>query len=94
MSDSDFIIKSINNANWEHELEIVGFDKSYSHKFSDKFMHKNLKIYNLRLKPGDFLGVMLPSESSAPIISFFNYYYFFCLFRAAPEACGNSQARG
>ena len=27
MSDSDFIIKSINNANWEHELEIVGFDK-------------------------------------------------------------------
>ena len=46
MSDSDFIIKSINNANWEHELEIVGFDKSYSHKFSDKFMHKNLKIYN------------------------------------------------
>ena len=55
MSDSDFIIKSINNANWEHELEIVGFDKSYSHKFSDKFMHKNLKIYNLKIAQANIL---------------------------------------
>lgn len=55
MSDSDFIIKSINNANWEHELEIIGFDKSYRHKFSDKFLHKNLKIYNLKIAQANIL---------------------------------------
>ena len=55
MSDSDFIIKSINNANWEHELEIIGFDKSYRYKFSDKFLHKNLKIYNLKIAQANIL---------------------------------------
>lgn len=55
MSNSDFIIKSINNADWEQELEIIGFDKSYRHKFSDKFLHKNLKIYNLKIAQANIL---------------------------------------
>jgi len=48
MTNSGFIIKSITNADWEKELARIGFDKSYRNKFSDKFLHKNLKIYNLK----------------------------------------------
>lgn len=42
-----FIIKPIDNANLEKELEIIGYDKSYRHKMVEKFKYKTLKIYNL-----------------------------------------------
>ena len=47
MTEQNFLIKSISNADWERELELIGFDKSYRHKFVDKFIFRNLKIYDL-----------------------------------------------
>lgn len=47
MTEQKFLIKSISNADWERELELIGFDKSYRHKFVDKFIFRNLKIYDL-----------------------------------------------
>ncbi|MCM1264605.1 MAG: dihydropteroate synthase [Candidatus Gastranaerophilales bacterium] len=47
MVSTRFSIKSINNTNIENELEQIGFDKSYKHKAVDKYIYKNLKIYNL-----------------------------------------------
>ncbi len=47
MTEQKFLIKQIKNADWEKELEIIGFDKSYRNKFTDKFLFKNLKIYDL-----------------------------------------------
>ena len=47
MTEQKFLIKQIKNADWEKELENIGFDKSYRKKFTDKFLFKNLKIYDL-----------------------------------------------
>ena len=47
MTEQKFLIKQIKNADWEKELENIGFDKSYRNKFTDKFLFKNLKIYDL-----------------------------------------------
>ncbi len=45
--DRRFLVKEVKNADWQKELELIGFDKSYRHKASDKFMFKDLKIYSL-----------------------------------------------
>ena len=42
-----FLVKQIVNADWQRELEFVGYDKSYRHKAIDKFLFKNLKIFGL-----------------------------------------------
>lgn len=47
MTEQKFLIKQIKNADWEKELENIGFDKSYRKNFTDKFLFKNLKIYDL-----------------------------------------------
>ena len=47
MTEQKFLIKQIKNADWEKELENIGFDKSYRKKFTGKFLFKNLKIYDL-----------------------------------------------
>ena len=43
----DFFIKELSNTDIETELNLIGFDKSYTHKAKDKFEYKNFKIYNL-----------------------------------------------
>lgn len=45
--DKNFLIKQIKNADWEKELELIGYDKSNYHNATDKFLYKNLKIYDL-----------------------------------------------
>lgn len=55
MTTQQFLIKQIKNADWEKELEIIGFDKTYRHKYTDKFMFKNLKIYNLSTPQANIL---------------------------------------
>ncbi len=55
MENNSFLIKTISNADWEKELEIIGFDKSYIHKATDKFLFKNLKIYNLTTPQANIL---------------------------------------
>lgn len=45
--DNKFVIKTVSNADWEKELELIGYDKSYRHKAVDKFLFKNIKIYGL-----------------------------------------------
>lgn len=47
MSENEFLIKQITNADWIKELEIMGFDKAYYHKGADKLQFRNLKIYDL-----------------------------------------------
>ena len=55
MSEEKFLIKQITNADWEKELELVGFDKSYRHKAVDKLQFKNLKIYDLSTPQANIL---------------------------------------
>lgn len=55
MSEDKFLIKQITNADWEKELELIGFDKSYRHKAIEKLQFKNLKIYDLSLPQANIL---------------------------------------
>lgn len=43
----DFILKEICNADMAKELKDIGFDKSYIHRALNKFIYKNIKIFNL-----------------------------------------------
>lgn len=43
----DFILREIKNTDINHELENIGFDKSYVHKAVEKYNYKNIKIYSL-----------------------------------------------
>ncbi len=43
----DFVLKEINNTEIEKELELIGFDKTYTSKAKNKFEYKNFKIFNL-----------------------------------------------
>lgn len=43
----DFVLKEIVNTDIEKELELIGFDKTYTGKAKDKFEYKNFKIFNL-----------------------------------------------
>lgn len=55
MTSSEFIIKSITNADLEKEIEHIGFDNSYKHRAVDKFLYKNLKIFNLNCAQANIL---------------------------------------
>lgn len=55
MSDHKFLIKQIVNADYEKELEQIGYDSSYRSKAKEKLMFKNLKIYNLSLPQANIL---------------------------------------
>lgn len=55
MSDNKFLIKQIVNADYEKELELIGYDSSYRGKAKEKLMFKNLKIYNLSLPQANIL---------------------------------------
>lgn len=52
---SKFILKEINNADYIKELENIGFDASYRHKAKEKFVYKNIKIYNLTVPQANIL---------------------------------------
>ncbi len=54
MSDK-FLIKQMTNANYDKELELIGFDKSYRHKAINKCFFKNLKIYDLTTPQANIL---------------------------------------
>ena len=47
MSEHEFLIKQVSKSDYEKELELIGYDKSYRHKAVDKLMFRNLKIYDL-----------------------------------------------
>lgn len=51
---SDFILKNVNGC-LEHELESVGFDKSYLNKATEKFKYKNIKIFSLSIPQANIL---------------------------------------
>ena len=51
----DFLVKQIVKADYQKELEAIGFDSSYSHKAVDKFLFKNLKIYALNVQQANIL---------------------------------------
>lgn len=45
---SYFILKNIGeNLNPEKELDTIGFDSAYRKKFTEKFLHQNIKIFGL-----------------------------------------------
>lgn len=50
-----FVLKEINKADYVNELETIGFDASYRHKAKDKFIYKNLKIFNLTVPQANIL---------------------------------------
>lgn len=43
----DFVLREIKNIDINHELENIGFDKSYIYKAAEKYDCKNIKIYSL-----------------------------------------------
>lgn len=51
---SDFIIKNVEGF-LEHELDLIGFDKTYSHKAIEKFKYKNIKIFALSIPQANIL---------------------------------------
>lgn len=51
----DFILKEIINPDIEKELNDIGFDKVYINQFSDKFLHKNIKIFDLTIAEANIL---------------------------------------
>lgn len=50
----EFILKDV-NSNLEHELESIGFDKTYLKKAVDKFQYKNIKIFDLSVAQANIL---------------------------------------
>ena len=51
---NEFILKDV-NTDLQHELEQVGFDKTYRNKAVDKFRYKNLKIFDLTIPQANIL---------------------------------------
>lgn len=51
----DFFIKELSNTNIENELEIIGFDKTYSHFAKNKYEYKNFKIFDLNCPQANIL---------------------------------------
>lgn len=50
---SDFILKNVEGH--EHELDSIGFDKTYAHKAVEKFKYKNIKIFSLSIPQANIL---------------------------------------
>ena len=51
----DFLIKEIITNNIDKELIYTGFDKGYAHQASNKYVYKNLKIFNLSVPQANIL---------------------------------------
>lgn len=51
---SEFVLKNVEGL-LEHELESIGFDKSYLHKAVEKFQYKNIKIFELSIPQANIL---------------------------------------
>jgi len=51
---NEFILKDV-NTDLQHELEQIGFDKTYRNKAVDKFRYKNLKIFDLTIPQANIL---------------------------------------
>ncbi len=51
----DFLLKELSNTDIEKELVDIGFDKTYTHAASDKFIYKNFKIFNLTVAQANIL---------------------------------------
>lgn len=51
----DFLIKEIITNNIDKELIYTGFDKGYAHQASNKYLYKNLKIFNLSVPQANIL---------------------------------------
>ncbi len=51
---SDFILKNVEGL-LEHELDAIGFDKTYVHKAVEKFKYKNIKIFSLSIPQANIL---------------------------------------
>ncbi|MBQ8459707.1 dihydropteroate synthase [bacterium] len=51
----DFLLKEIYSDDLKKELDIIGFDDSYSAKAVDKFRYKNIKLYNLSVAQANIL---------------------------------------
>lgn len=51
---SDFILKNV-EGELEHELDAIGFDKSYLQKATEKFKYKNIKIFDLTIPQANIL---------------------------------------
>lgn len=51
----EFLLKEIKTCNIAHELEKIGFDLSYCKPASEKFLYKNIKIFNLNIAQANIL---------------------------------------
>lgn len=51
----DFLLKELSETDIKNELDIIGFDKTYSDKAKDKFIYKNFKIYHLTVAQANIL---------------------------------------
>lgn len=52
---SNFIVKTLSDADLETEIINVGFDKSYAFKAKDKFCYLNLKIFGITSAQGNII---------------------------------------
>ena len=50
-----FILKEITNTNIVSELTQIGFDESYKFVVRDKFLYKNIKVFNLSIAQANIL---------------------------------------
>ncbi len=51
----DFILKEILNNDIKEELKYIGFDESYISKAQNKFLYKNIKLYNLTVAQANII---------------------------------------
>lgn len=51
---SDFVLKNV-ECLIEHELDCIGFDKTYLHNAVEKFKYKNIKIFSLSIPQANIL---------------------------------------
>ena len=52
---SNFLLRQVEYNNIQEELASIEFDSSYRNKITEKFRHKNIKIYNLSLAQANIL---------------------------------------
>jgi len=62
---------------------------------TEPLMSRHLGVWPLEATRADVLTRVRPSPwGQCPVAFSLSFLFFFCLFGAAPEACGGSQARG
>ncbi len=52
---TNFVIKTISNADLENEIINIGYDRSYAFKGADKFRYQNFKIFGVTCAQGNIL---------------------------------------